>query len=101
TSLRPTAVLGCLSLPDDVMLDGGLLPELSAGDVLAFANAGAYGLWSSPAMFHSSPLPAEVAFDGSELHLMRERQPAQSILRDQLHVPQRQEVVGWAPPTTT
>jgi diaminopimelate decarboxylase len=91
TSLRPTAVLGCLSLPDDVMLDGGPLPELSAGDVLAFANAGAYGLWSSPAMFHSSPLPAEVAFDGSELHLMRERQPAQSILKDQNHVLQRQE----------
>ena len=91
TSLRPTAVLGCLSLPDDVLLDDGPLPELSAGDVLAFANAGAYGLWSSPALFHSSPLPAEVAFDGAELHLMRQRQPIQSILRDQLHVPQRQE----------
>jgi len=91
TSLQPTAVLGCLSLPDDVMLDGSPLPELAAGDVLAFANAGAYGLWSSPAMFHSNPLPVEVAFDGSELHLMRARQPVQSILRDQLHVPQRQE----------
>ena len=91
-ALRPTAVLGCLSLPDDVLLDAGPLPELSAGDVLAFSNAGAYGLWSSPAMFHSSPLPAEVAFDGSELHLMRQRQPVESILRDQLHVPQRQEV---------
>ncbi|MCH8043110.1 MAG: alanine racemase [Planctomycetes bacterium] len=91
-SLRPTAVLGCLSLPDDVLLDAGALPELAAGDVLAFSNAGAYGLWSSPAMFHSSPLPAEVAFDGAELHLMRQRQPAESILNDQLHVPQRQEV---------
>jgi diaminopimelate decarboxylase len=91
TGIEPTAVLGCLSLPEDVMLDGGDLPKLSTGDVLAFANAGAYGLWSSPAMFHGSPLPAEVAFDGSELHLMRERQPARSILRDQLHVPQRQE----------
>ncbi len=64
-SLRPPAVLGCLSLPEDVMLDGGSLPELSAGDVLAFANAGAYGLWSSPVLFHGSMLPAEVAFDGS------------------------------------
>ena len=65
-----------------------------AGDVLAFANAGAYGLWSSPVLFHGSPLPAEVAFDGSELHLMRQRQPAQSILSDQFHVPQRQRATS-------
>ena len=91
TIRRPTDVLGCLSLPDDVLIEAATLPVLSRGDVLAFANAGAYGLWSSPVLFHGSSLPAEVAFDGSELHLMRQRQPAQSILRDQLHVPQGQE----------
>lgn len=82
----PTDVLGCLSLPDDVMLEASPLPKLSAGDVLAFGNAGAYGMWSSPAIFHGSPLPAEVAFNGSSIHLMRERKPAQSILDDQHHV---------------
>ncbi len=89
SALTPTDILGCLSLPDDVMLEASPLPELSPGDVLAFGHAGAYGLWSSPAIFHGSPLPAEVAFDGSEIHLMRARKPARSILEDQHHVTQK------------
>jgi diaminopimelate decarboxylase len=91
-SLTPTDVLGCLSLPDDVMIEASPLPALSRGDVLAFANAGAYGLWSSPAIFHGSPLPAEAAFDGTTIHLLRERKPAQSILDEQQHVPQSQDI---------
>jgi diaminopimelate decarboxylase len=82
----PTDILGCLSLPDDVLLEASPLPKLSPGDVLAFGNAGAYGVWSSPAIFHGSPLPAEVAFDGRTLHLMRKRKPAHSILDDQQHI---------------
>jgi hypothetical protein len=64
---------------------------LASGDVLAFCHAGAYGMWSSPALFHGSVLPAEVAFDGSTLHLMRKRKPAQSILEDQLHFAKQKE----------
>jgi diaminopimelate decarboxylase len=82
----PTDVLGCLSLPADVLAESALLPELDPGNVLAFGNAGAYGVWSSPALFHGSPLPAEAAFDGSTIHVMRERQPARSILDGQRHV---------------
>jgi diaminopimelate decarboxylase len=83
---RPTDVLGCLSLPADVMTESGELPSLSVGDVLAYANAGAYGMWASPAIFHSTPLPAEVAFDGSSISVMRTRKPACSVLDDQFHV---------------
>lgn len=83
---QPTDILGCLSLPDDVMLEAADLPELTRGDRLAFKNAGAYGLWSSPALFHGSPLPAEVAFSESEIQLMRSRKDADSILDDQLSV---------------
>ena len=83
---KPTDVLGCLSLPADVLVESSPLPELTAGDVLAFANAGAYGMWSSPALFHGSPLPAEVAFDGTKLTVMRPRRPATSIIEDQQHV---------------
>ena len=86
SSTTETDVLGCLSLPADTLAQASLLPELSAGDVLAFANAGAYGAWSSPTMFHGSPLPAEIAFDGTTIQLMRERKPAQSILEGQKHV---------------
>src|SRR5262249_53428226 len=45
---EPTAVLGCLSLPADVLVEARVLPELAPGDVLAFPNAGAYGLGASP-----------------------------------------------------
>jgi len=86
SSTTETDVLGCLSLPADTLAQASLLPELSAGDVLAFANAGAYGAWSSPTMFHGSPWPAEIAFDGTAIQLMRERKPAQSILDGQKHV---------------
>ena len=91
TDLYPTDVLGCLSLPDDVMLESARLPKLVRGDILAFPNTGAYGVWSSPAMFHGSPLPAEVAFDGESIHMMRERKPATSVLNDQFHVPSSRE----------
>jgi diaminopimelate decarboxylase len=83
---QPTDVLGCLSLPADVLTEAAALPPLSPGNVLAFPTAGAYGAWSSPAMFHAYPLPAEVAFDGASIELMRPRKPAQSVLDDQRHV---------------
>ena len=87
---RATDVLGCLSLPADVLASECPLPPLETGIVLAFADAGAYGLWSSPALFHGSPLPAEVAFDSTTIpptiSLMRSARPARSILDDQAHV---------------
>ena len=85
-TLKETDVLGCLSLPADVMVESKQLPPLSVGDTLAFGTAGAYGLWSSPALFHSSPLPAEVAFDGDQIQVMRKRPRAADILDGQLHV---------------
>lgn len=87
--LTSTDVLGCLSLPADVLTEASLLPALSRDDVLAFGNAGAYGIWSSPALFHGSQLPAEVAFDGSAIHMMRRRKRAHSILDDQQQVLRR------------
>src|SRR5262245_40717962 len=50
SALAPTDVLGCLSLPSDVPAESRPLPPLSVGDVLAFGNAGAYGLSASPVL---------------------------------------------------
>ncbi len=86
SSRTPTDVWGCLSLPADVLAEASPLPPLAPGNVLAFPNAGAYGLWSSPTLFHGNPLPAEVGFDGSTIKVMRERQSARSILQDQHHL---------------
>jgi diaminopimelate decarboxylase len=79
----PTDVLGCLSLPGDVLAEGRALPELAVGDVLAFANAGAYGLGASPFYFHGHPAPAEVAFEGGRMAVLRARQPVRSVLEGQ------------------
>jgi diaminopimelate decarboxylase len=83
-TLTPTDVLGCLSLPSDVLAESSLLPPLSLGDVLAFPNAGAYGLTASPNLFHGHPLPAEVAFAGTIMELIRGRQSAMSLLEGQI-----------------
>ncbi len=80
----PTDVLGCLSLPADVLLEAAPLPPLERGDVLAFPNAGAYGLGASPWSFHAHPAPAEVAFDGEWAQPLRLRRPPSSVLDDQL-----------------
>ena len=69
-----------------MLAESSPLPVLSPGNILAFANAGAYGLWSSPAMFHGYPLPAEIAFDAETIELMRRRRSAHSILENQTHV---------------
>ena len=69
-STAPTAVLGCLCLPWDVLAYDAGLPPLRVGDVLAFPNAGAYGLTAAPTGFLGHTLPAEVALDGQTLTLV-------------------------------
>jgi diaminopimelate decarboxylase len=81
--LVPTDVLGCLSAPGDVLAEAAPLPPLACGDVLAFPNAGAYGLCASPTLFHCSPVPAEVAFDGTAVEVIRGRQTADGLLEGQ------------------
>ncbi|MCI0455740.1 MAG: hypothetical protein L0Z62_02005 [Gemmataceae bacterium] len=82
----PTDVLGCLSHPGDVLAEATALPPLIPGDVLAFANAGAYGLGASPWLFHGHPAPAEVVFDGARVEPIRFRLPPRSILNDQVRL---------------
>jgi diaminopimelate decarboxylase len=79
----PTDVLGCLSLPADILAEARPLSPLAVGDVLAFGNAGAYGLGASPFTFHGHPAPAEVAFDGNRIDLLRCRPPLRSVLQGQ------------------
>src|SRR5262249_43799457 len=87
-SSTATDVLGCLSLPADVLAEASALPPLSLGDVLAFPNAGAYGLTASPLLFHGHPAPAEVAFTGGAIEQIRARVPTRSILEAQNHLRQ-------------
>ncbi|MCI0641441.1 MAG: hypothetical protein L0Y72_17315 [Gemmataceae bacterium] len=82
-ALEPTDVLGCLSLPSDVLVEARPLPPLAPGDVLAFPNAGAYGLNASACLFHCHPPPAEVAFEADRLTPLRVRAPIHAVLHGQ------------------
>ncbi len=73
--VTPTAVLGCLCLPWDVLAYGAGLPPLRVGDVLAFPGAGAYGLTAAPTGFLGHRLPAEVALDNQMLTRLTPPQP--------------------------
>lgn len=68
--LAPTDVLGCLCLADDVLAELCPLPALGKADILAFPNAGAYGLSASPLLFLGHPIPVEVAFEGQDIELL-------------------------------
>lgn len=80
----PTDVLGCLSLPSDILFEAASLPPLERGDMLAFPNAGAYGFGSAPLLFHGHVPPAEVAFDGTQTCPLRMRTPVAAVLEGQM-----------------
>jgi diaminopimelate decarboxylase len=61
------------------------LNEISEGDLLAFANAGAYGFEMS-SNFNSRYKPAEVLVKNGDFHLIRRRDTFEDLLRNQLEV---------------
>jgi diaminopimelate decarboxylase len=54
-------------------------PEARVGDLLVFADAGAYGS-SMGSNYNSRPLAPEVLVDGSEIRLIRRRQRMDELL---------------------
>ena len=61
------------------------LPEVSAGDALAFLNAGAYGLTMS-SNYNARVRPAEVLVDNGEAKLIRRRETLQDLLQTQIDI---------------
>lgn len=76
-------VLGCLCLPTDILAEGVNLPPLKLGDILAFPNAGAYGLTAAPTHFLSHPSPPEVGFDSNHTSVLRPRGQLTTLLDTQ------------------
>lgn len=58
------------------------LPEVKAGDLLAFLNAGAYGLTMS-SNYNARVRPAEVLVDQAEAKLIRRRETLEDLLKTQ------------------
>jgi diaminopimelate decarboxylase len=87
--VSPTDVLGCLSHPGDVLAEAFPMPPLAPGDVVAFPNAGAYGLCASPWSFNGHPIAAEVVFDGKRIETIRSRPPTRAVLEGQVRLRSR------------
>jgi diaminopimelate decarboxylase len=83
---RPSVVAGPLCESGDVFTQDSSgnvapreFPEASVGDLLVFADAGAYGS-SMGSNYNSRPLAPEVLVDGSEIRLIRRRQRIDELL---------------------
>jgi diaminopimelate decarboxylase len=63
----PVTVVGPLCTPLDVLSRAAELPGVRAGHVLAFPNAGAYGLTASLIAFLSRPAAAELVVVGGQV----------------------------------
>ena len=59
-----------------------LLNEVKEGDIIALANAGAYG-FTMASHYNSRFLPAEVLVDGGVARVIRKRETLEDILRNQ------------------
>ncbi|MBT3376935.1 MAG: hypothetical protein HN976_10050 [Lentisphaerae bacterium] len=80
TESQEAHVCGPLCTPTDRLARGVLLPMPQVGDLLAFYQAGAYGLTASPTMFLGHGAAAEVLYVDGRLVLVRDRQSIDHIL---------------------
>lgn len=96
---RVTDVVGCLCLPNDVLAEGCSLPIMVPGDILAFPNAGAYGLTASPILFLGHPTPAEAVFDDSTSRSVDSRRGDASARQTRLGRPRSLAAVAHDPTT--
>jgi diaminopimelate decarboxylase len=62
--------------------DERLLNEVKEGDIIAMANAGAYG-FTMASHYNSRFLPAEVMVDGGVARVIRKRETMEDLLRNQ------------------
>ena len=81
---KPYNVVGYICETDTFAADRNL-PEVRLGDVLAFLNAGAYGLTMS-SNYNTRFRPAEVLIDNGEARLVRRRETLEDLLRTQIEI---------------
>jgi len=79
-----SSVFGPLCHPGDILFKLKKLPAVTAGDVLAIMDAGAYFVPNQ--MNFSNPRPSAVMLQGGRAELIRERESFEDIIAlDQLH----------------
>lgn len=79
-------VSGPLCSPDDLLARKITLPKITEGDMLSVQYSGAYGLTSSPGLFHSHGYPAEVLTYNGKIDLIGKRSTFEEIIDRQIIV---------------
>jgi diaminopimelate decarboxylase len=72
-SAGPTEVVGPICESTDVLAAAADLPDLAPGDLLAFMDAGAYGM-TMASNYNSQPRPAELVVEGGTARVARRRE---------------------------
>ncbi|WP_300859818.1 diaminopimelate decarboxylase [uncultured Helicobacter sp.] len=75
-------IVGPICESSDFLAKNIALPPLSTGDVLMIRDAGAYG-YSMASNYNTRPRPAEVAFMGENVRLIKHRENIESMLKDE------------------
>lgn len=77
---QPVSVGGPCCTSADVFCTGRPIARPEREDLLAIGNAGAYG-YELANQFHSQPRPAEVAIEGGETRVVRDRETLADVTR--------------------
>ncbi len=80
-------IVGNVCESGDILAKDRTLPKIETGDVIAFLDAGAYGMIMA-SQYNSRPIPAEVLVANGEHDLIRERETFDDLL-DKQRVPNR------------
>jgi diaminopimelate decarboxylase len=75
-------VVGPVCESGDFFAQDRELPSLNEGDVVALMSTGAYG-FAMASNYNSRPLPAEVLVEGDRSTLIRRRQTAEDLVREE------------------
>ncbi len=75
----PVDIVGPVCESGDFFAQNRNLPLLAEGDVIALLSAGAYGFVMA-SNYNSRPFPAEILVDGSQSHVIRQRQTYDDLI---------------------
>jgi diaminopimelate decarboxylase len=70
----PATIVGPLCTPLDTLARKAEMPDLSAGDIIAVLQSGAYGRTASPVGFLSHPLPTEILIENGNIQIIHLRE---------------------------
>ena len=76
-------VVGPICETGDFLAQDRSIPLPKAGEVLAIRNVGAYG-FSMASNYNARPRPPEIMVDGDQVHLIRERESYEDLIRGEI-----------------